>query len=168
MAKRKTKEPERHDISLDGNTASWSLNLEGAINGLYTGTFKFRCFLTPSQQIAADREKREMIGDVNPLLVPSHLDFAAYALAQLKYRVISAPPFWTSTIQETNLAGDLPDENIITAVLDAAVGAEIKYRNHLERRKTDAIERAKKAAEKMFKDQREEDESESEESTDLP
>ena len=156
----------RQDISIEGSIATWEMRLEGEIQGTYTGTFRFRCFLTPTQRLAAGREYRELLGN-NPQLALPHEDNLAFSLSQLKYRILSAPPFWTSTIQQNSVAGDLPDENIIDAVLDAAVASELKYKAQLKQRKIDAIERAKKAAERMLQRRDEEDhEGESTEASD--
>jgi hypothetical protein len=140
----------RQDIQIDGSTATWEMRLEGEIQGTYTGTFKFRCFLTPTQRLAAGREHRELLGN-NPTLATEHDDNLAFSLSQLKHRIISAPPFWTSTMQANGMAGDLPDENVIDSVLEAAIAAELKYKAQLKQRKLDALDRAKKAAEEMLK-----------------
>lgn len=152
---------ERSDIILEGNTAKWDLKVDGDINGTYTGEFRFRCFLTPLQQISANREYREMLG-ANMTMAPEHESFLAYCLTQLKYRVISSPPFWGSS----SVPGDVPDDNVLLAVLDAAISSETKFRGQIKKRKEEAIEKAKKAAERHFK-QKDEDDldgSESEES----
>jgi len=140
---------DRSDITIDNSTATWTINAVGDINGTYVGTFKFKCYLDPMEQIRANRDYREMIG-ANPLGVPEHESFLAYALTQLKYRVISAPPFWHST---QSVGGNIPDENIISEVLNAAVDSEVIYRARLKKRREEALEKAKKAAEKMLKEQ---------------
>lgn len=130
----------RSDIIIEGNIASWDINALGDVYGTYVGTFKFRCYLTPTQQIAANREYRELIGP-NPLHVPEHESFLAYALTQLKHRIISAPPFWASG--NGGMPGDIPDENVLTAVLSAAIDSEAKYRSILKKRTESAINRSK-------------------------
>lgn len=142
------------NIIIEGNTGVWEMKLDGDIQGTFTGIFRFRCYLTPSQKIAADREMRELIG-VNPTVANEHESYLAFALTQLKQRIISAPPFWTSTLQTSGISGDLPDENIIIAVLDASLGAESKYKGQLKQKKVDAIEKVKKAAEKILRTQEE-------------
>jgi hypothetical protein len=139
---------DRADLIVEGNTATWDMRLEGDINGMYAGAFRFKCYLSPLQQIAANREFREIMGP-NPTFASEHESFLAYALTQLKYRIISAPPFWASQNPAT-LSGDLADENIISAVLDAALGAEIKYKSQLKKKKLDAVARAKAATEKRM------------------
>src|ERR1035441_601612 len=119
-------------IFIEGTEATWRINEEGPINGKYIGAFKFRCFLTPTQRIAANREYRELLGG-NPTLTPEHEDSLAYALTQLKYRVISYPPFWEG--EDKPILGDIADTNIISLVLDAAVAAEMKYRKQLDEKR---------------------------------
>lgn len=147
----------RADITIEGHQAKFNLAAHGAINGTYAGEFTFRCFLSPTQQIAANRMYREMLG-TNPTLAGEHETFLAYALSQLKYRVLSAPPFWTATEQINGIAGDILDEEIITQVLDAAVHAQLKYKHELEKKKMELIERARQQAEKILNNQEDDEE----------
>lgn len=165
LTKQEESSLERNDIIIEGNTATWDMRLEGNINGTYSGAFRFKCYISPLQQIAADRERRELLGP-QPFAAGEHESLLAYALTQLKYRIISAPPFWESQNPAT-LSGDIADENVITAVLDAALGAEMKYKSQLKKKKLDAISRAKSATEKLMADEEaneDEDESEDQES----
>ena len=148
----------RSDLVIEGNTATWEMKIDGDIHGTYRGAFRFKCYLSPLQQIAADRERRELLG-ANPFSAGEHESFLAYALTQLKYRIVSAPPFWASSNPAT-LAGDIADENVIAAVLDAALGSEMKYKTQLKKKKLDAIARAKPAVEKMMTDEDDENDSE--------
>lgn len=148
-------EIERSDIIIEGNTATWEISLQGDVSGTYTGKFRFKCILSPTHKIAANREYRELLGN-NPTLTPEYESNLAYALTQLKYRVLEAPPFWSATQNSTGYAGDIADTNVIMAVLDAAVEAEIKYKRLLKKRTEDSLERAKKAAERLLQQQDEE------------
>lgn len=156
---------QRTDITIQGTQASWQIQAEGLINGLYTGLFTFRCFLTPTQVIAANRERREILGanhngaeDIDSEL--------AFCLTQLRQRILTAPPFWTTPAQTSGMPGDIPDIEIIFEVLNAAMDAEKMYQEQTAQRKRDAAERAKKAAERFLKQQAsetsEEDENEAE------
>lgn len=151
------KEVQRTDIIIEGSTARWEISLEGDIQGLYTGSFRFRCFLSPTQHLAASREYRHLLGD-NPTLVLTYDDNLAYALSQLKYRVIEAPPFWNSTVQTNGMPGDIPDAKVLDAILQAAVDAELLYRAQLKKKKAEALDKAKKAAERILSTQDEEPE----------
>lgn len=152
---------DRTDIILEGSTAVWEMRMEGEYSGTYAGTFRFRTFLTPTQKIAANREFREVLG-INPLMADKHESMLAFALTQLRHRIISAPPFWNSTLDTSSMAGDIPDENVIQEVLNASFDAENKYRKYLAEKKLDGIDRAKRAAEKIIAGQEEEDARDSE------
>lgn len=151
------------EIVIEGSTASWDLRAEGPIEGTYAGKFRFKCYLTPSQEIAANREYRELLG-ANPLQAPEHVSFLAYALTQLKHRIVSAPPFWDAT-KEDSISGDVADHEIISKVLDAAIAAEEKYRKSLVDRKKEALEKAKAEVQRIMDRERQEsiDDDESEE-----
>lgn len=151
----------RSDIMIEGNTATWSFRLDGDIHGTYSGTFRFRCYLSPLQRIAADRERRELLGN-HPEYASEHESFLAYSLTQLKYRIITAPPFWSSQ-NPGPMGGDIADENIINAVIDAAVGAEIKYREQLKKRKDDALNRGIASVDEAMKGDDDEPEEKDEE-----
>ena len=156
----------RSDITLEGNKATWTIKSLGDINGLYLGTFVFKTYLNPMEQIRANRDFRELMGP-NPSSAPEHESFLAYALTQLKHRIISAPPFWNSARFE-NMEGNIPDEGVITDILGAATDAEVLYRKQLKKMKKDSITMARQAAEEMIKRKEEEtlDEEEDEEGED--
>jgi hypothetical protein len=145
----------RDDIKIEGDRATWEISAVGNIKGTYLGTFVFRCFLTPLQQIAAGREERALIGE-NFAFAPDHEKFLAYALTQLKYRIVSSPPFWASANPNGNMSGDLPDPEIVSLVLGSAIDAEVKYKNEIKYRKEAAIERAKAANDAIIAANREE------------
>jgi hypothetical protein len=137
------------NISIDNNIAIWDMKIDGDIAGTYTGIFKFRCFLSPTQLISAGKEYRNMLGE-HHITAPEYEANLAYALTQLKYRVISAPPFWSSTLQNSILEGDIADVNVILAVLDAAMESEFLYREELKTKKEKALEVSKKIAESLL------------------
>jgi hypothetical protein len=144
---------ERSDIKVENGLAMWEINRDGDISGLYRGMFTFRCYLDPISMIKANREYRDLIGP-NYISAPEHETFLAYALTQLKYRVVKGPPFWSSTVEGSGFSGNIPDENIISEVLNAALDSEILYRKQLKDRKDTALDKAKKAAEAMLAEQR--------------
>lgn len=147
---------ERSDIIIEGHTATWDMRIDGDIHGTYMGAFRFKCYLSPLHQIAADRERRELLG-AQPFAAGEHESLLAYALTQLKYRIISSPPFWASA-NPASMSGDIADENVITAVLDAALGAEIKYKAQLKKKKLYAINKAKISIEKAMNEVESEEE----------
>lgn len=151
MAKAKAK---RTDISINEGdaTATWSMTAHGELQGTYMGQFKFRCYLSPIDRLAAGREYRELIG-AHPELATENEKFLAYSMSQLKYRILASPPFWT----QNEVAGNIPDEKVITAVLDAAFDAEVMFKDSRKKSTKQSIARATKAAEKIVNQQVEED-----------
>jgi hypothetical protein len=152
------------DIQLVGPVAVWEMHANGIVSGTYTGTFKFRCYLTPLQKIAAGREQRALLGESRAWVETpdyEHEAWLSYALTQLKHRIISAPPFWTSAGVSKSHDGDIPDENVLETVLDAAIRSELKYKKHLKQLKDDALVKANigaKAVEEKIKESKDDGE----------
>jgi hypothetical protein len=140
----------RKDISIEGNVATWNISAHGEILGLYAGAFKFKCFLTPIEKLAAGRLYRELLG-TNATLALNHEDSLAFTLSQLKYRVVSGPPFWDSSLSNEGIS-QVPDENVLDIILEAALASEFKYIAMLRKKKDDVVEQAKQAAEKMLQE----------------
>lgn len=149
------------DIQLNGSIATWELNTEGKILGTYSGTFKFRCFLTPLQLIAVGREQRALLGESKAWVETvdyEHESFLAYALIQLKYRIIESPPFWKSSGVNKTHDGDIPDQEVLEKILDAAIRSELKYKDDLKKRKEKAIQAANEGVKYHKENQKKEDE----------
>lgn len=139
-----------NDIVLDGSTATWRMPLtNGDLGGSYTGTFQFRTFLDPLKTLQAGREYRELLGSLAIQATDSegHL---AFALTQLKHRVIKAPPFWTTTLQESGIEGNVGDLNIISLVLDAAIRSETLYKEKIAKEREAVLERSIKVGEDLL------------------
>jgi len=137
------------EIVLEGSIATWTmLPLQGDLGGTYLGSFKFRCFLNPLQQLQAGREYRELLGS-NPAFASDTELQLAFAISQLKQRVIKAPPFWTSSAQEAGVVGNIGDLNIIGAVLDAAMLAEEMYKKKIKEERDKILDKAIKAGEEL-------------------
>lgn len=130
------------DIFIQNDHATWNMVHLGALGGRYEGTFKFSCFLSPMQVISADKDYRDLLGN-NPTLASSLADNLAYALSQLKYRVLEAPPFWNDGSRFPG--SSVKDIDVIDLVLEASIVAEIKYREELSKRHEDAIVKLKTA-----------------------
>lgn len=139
----------RNDLSIEGNVCTWNIATHGDIQGLYTGNFKFKCYLTPSEKLAAGRAYRELLGS-NAALAFKSEDNLAFALSQLRYRIISAPPFWNSAIGVDGQGGDIPDEKVLDAILEAAMSSELKYIAQLQNKKEQIIKKTKESAEKLL------------------
>lgn len=145
------------DITINGNIATWSLPPTiGDLGGTYTGTFTFRTFLSPLQQLQAGREYRELLGSLGSQASVNEINLS-FALVQLKHTVISAPPFWTSTLQESGMQGNIGDLNVIFLVLDASARAEETFKDRILKEREEALDRSIKAAEALLQKQASED-----------
>lgn len=145
MSEEEKEDHNYEDLILNGGVSTWELRMEGNISGTYSGIFKFRCYLTPLQRIAAGKEQRTLLGESRAWVdTPDyeHEAWLAYLITQLKYRIISAPPFWATAGVNKTHEGDIPDENVLEKILDAAVRSELKYRTQLKKSKEGAINRA--------------------------
>ncbi len=141
------------DILLDSQgIASWEINMTGPIGGTYQGLFQFRTVLSPIQQIEADRDYRELLG-TNASFVATHIDNLSYTLAQLRQRVVKAPPFWDDGASRFK-GSHIRDEEIIQAVYEASVLAETKYRAQIKEKHKASIDRLKAAIERQEEEER--------------
>lgn len=128
------------DLTIDGSTAIWKIpNLQGDLGGTYTGSFVFRCYLDPLSQIQAGKEYRSLLGDQFMQAHPAESDLA-FALTQLKQRILSSPPFWSSTLQTSGMPGNVGDLNVIAAVLNAAMRAESLFKDKVQKERDDVLE----------------------------
>jgi hypothetical protein len=144
---------DNNDISIEGNIATWRMSpMEGEIGGTYTGTFTFRCFLDPIRQLQAGREYREFLGS-HAIGASEFEGRIAFSLSQLKHRVITAPPFWTSTQQDSGMNGNIGDINIIFWVLDAAIRSEELYKDRMLKEREEILNRTIKKTEQTIKEE---------------
>jgi len=140
------------DITLENDVGVWNLIHHGGIAGSYLGQFKFRCFLTPMQTIEADKDFRDLLGP-NASFAASNVENTAYALAQLRQRIVSAPPFWTEGAGRYG-GGGIKDQDVLEFVLEAAVVAEVKFRKELAVRHEAALDGIKKLMEKRREEEK--------------
>jgi len=146
------------DLIIEGSLATWNMgNIRGDLGGTYTGTFQFRCYMTPVQQIAANRKYRDMLGP-NAVLASEHDGYLAYALTQLEKRIVKAPPFWHTPLQNGEMAGSIPDKNVILIILDAAVMAETLYKERMLKDRDTILKKTIAKTEEMLQTESGEDE----------
>lgn len=139
------------DITIEGSEAVWVMpRTDGELGGTYTGVFRFRCFLDPLKELQAGREYRELLGTFATQATDTESKLA-WALSQLKHRIIKAPPFWTSTLQDSGYAGNIGDMGILTLVTDAAFRAEVLFKAKIQKEHNEALELAIKISEEKLK-----------------
>lgn len=129
------------ELNIENATATYNLNIVGDIHRqTYLGTFKFKCILSPLEHIDADKLYRRLLGE-HALTASDRARNHAFALAQLKYRILEYPPFWEHKILN---GGSVEDPNVIIDVFNHAIDAEEKYMKAKE-------EEAKKIQENLTK-----------------
>jgi uncharacterized coiled-coil protein SlyX len=114
-------------MEITDSLAKFTVNTIGdSTKETYMGTFKVKCLLTPVDHISSDRLYRELLGN-NPILASEKAQNLAFALSQLKFRVVEYPPFWTDPESPNLPGGHIVDQNVIVEVLNQAIDAEDKY-----------------------------------------
>lgn len=141
------------DIIFDGSVATWRMpRIEGTKGGTYTGSFQFKCYLDPLSSLAAGKEYRELLGSQSMHASNAESDLA-FALTQLKYRILKAPPFWTSTLQESGIQGNIGDLNVIAAVFDAAMESEALFEFNIQKERDSVLSTTIAKGEQMLEKQ---------------
>jgi hypothetical protein len=136
-----------NNITIEGSTATWIMpRLEGDNGGSYVGTFVFNCYLRPMDQLKAGRDFRELLGNFANQATETEIKLAL-ALSQLKYKIIKAPVFWNATLEESGIAGNIGDLNVIAAVSNASILAEEMYIDKIEKERNDLLDKSIKLAE---------------------
>jgi hypothetical protein len=121
------------EIQIDYNTgtAEFFVNLEAAADkSTYKGHFKVKCVLSPLDYIQSDATYRELLGKTNPQLADAYVSQLAYALSQLKYRIISNPSWFDNDVN--GIKGSGVDDKILLFILDKTIEAEEQYRKGVE------------------------------------
>lgn len=161
------KTEESLQINLNDATASFRLIGEVGLvtRTLYEGTFVVRAVIDPSRELAMGRLYRQLLGS-QPQHATDRESNLAFALSQLQFRVIKAPPWWDATPGQ-EVRGAVLDDNIILKVLDMAIQADDQYRKQIQedskelfnnlKLKIETMEKAEQSENK--KDQVEPDES---------
>ncbi len=138
------------DITINGSVATWNLPpTQGEVLGTYSGNFEFRCYLTPSQMLEAGREFRALLGNFAHQASETESNIA-FAIAQLRFRIIKGPPFWESTKQNSSYAGDIPDLNILALILDRAIESENLFKINIQKERDLILERTIQAGEALL------------------
>jgi hypothetical protein len=133
------------EINIEEGTAVFHINETGNVTRqTYMGTFKVHCILSPLDFVEADKMYREMLGATNPADAHEHARSIAFALSQLKYRIIEEAPFW----ENRRLGGShIKDDNIIITILNNAIEAEEKFREAKVKEAEEIQQRLQKAIE---------------------
>lgn len=117
-------------MTIKDGIATFQMNETGEItNETYRGTFQVKCLLSPIGYMDADKLYRQLLGD-HIAFASERARNAAFALSQLKYRIIRFPPFWGNPQLP---GGQIEDDNIVQYVFEESIKAEEKYREQKQK-----------------------------------
>lgn len=96
----------------------------GEVTGeTFTGKFIFRTRLSHKERMLIDIARRQLLGPQPEGAVPAPRAMqTAQIFANLQYRIVDAPSWWNNANNGTELA----DDDVVSAVYDAAIGEEAK------------------------------------------
>lgn len=113
----------------EGSVAEFDFHSIGErTNTTYMGVFKVKTILSPLDLLKADRLYRELIGSVNPHMASSKAQDYAFALSQLKVRMLESPDFY----KNKELDGAHLDSNVLIEIINLAIEAEAEYKEQIE------------------------------------
>jgi hypothetical protein len=112
-------------IDTEKEQATFTIDAIGSFDKKrYVAGFVVKAFLNPIDRLSADKFRRELLGP-NPESAGEEEKTMAFALSQLKYRIIEAAPFW---FKGSDIGGAaLKNDNIIYHVFNLATKAEEEY-----------------------------------------
>lgn len=93
-------------------------------NETYLGEFCVKTILSPLDYLKVDRLYRELLGSVNPHLASKEAQNYAFALSQLRQRIVEAPAFF----KNKELDGGHLDSNVLVDIINKAIDAEEEYK----------------------------------------
>jgi len=117
------------DFRFDGSVAEFDYHDVGdRTNTTYMGVFRVKTIVSPMDMIRADRLYRELIGSVNPHMASKETQNFAFALSQLKVRILEAPDFY----KNSDLDGSHLDSNILIDIINKSIDAEEEYKKQID------------------------------------
>ena len=117
------------DFRFDGSVAEFDYHGVGdRTNTTYMGVFRVKTIVSPMDMIRADRLYRELIGSVNPHMASKETQNFAFALSQLKVRILEAPDFY----KNSDLDGSHLDSNILIDIINKSIDAEEEYKKQID------------------------------------
>jgi len=117
-------------VNSDG-TAKFSINIVGTTTmQTYFGNFKCKCSLNAIEYIKSNKEFIEEVGSSSNFGEPEEI---AFALIQLKYRLLNWAPFWAIGDSVNINGGHLKDYNVITHVFNICMKAEEEYKDMMKK-----------------------------------
>lgn len=116
------------DFRFDGSVAEFDYQGIGDLTNItYMGVFRCKTVISPLDHIKADRLYRELLGSVNPHLASKETQNYAFALSQLKVRLLEFPDFY----RNKELDGAHLDSNVLIDLINKAIDAQEEYKKEL-------------------------------------
>lgn len=133
----------KFEIDYYMGTATFFVDVEASSNkSSYKGQFKVKCILSPLEYINADANYRELLGKTNPQYASDYVSQLAYALSQLRFRIMECPSWY-------NKQGDgVRDDKVLLDIFDKAVECEQQYREGIVKRFKSAQESVRSAVDR--------------------
>jgi hypothetical protein len=112
-------------MRIEDNIGIYQINiLDDESNESYVGEFRVKCILSPLDLLAIDRDYRELLGPINPIMASGDANNIAFALSQLKHRILAYPPFWKGDSWD---GGHLP-KKVLYSILDHSIEVQDKFK----------------------------------------
>lgn len=129
------------DFRFEGSKAFFDFHSVGdRTNTTFMGEFCVKCVMSPLDHLKADKLYRELLGSVNAHLASQDAKNYAFALSQLKQRVLESPDFF----KNRELDGGHLDSNVLIGLVNQAIEAEEEYKDQQD-------EKTKKVQEMLAK-----------------
>jgi hypothetical protein len=119
------------------------------------GPFRVKGSLSPYDELASGRDMRQLLG-AEAVSATDHEVNLAYALSQLRHRIVESPSFWLEASRESFGGAEL-DHNIILKVLNMAIEAEVTSRKNLRNEAKRRLKDMEASLEKYDKEEEKED-----------
>jgi len=110
-------------MKINENIAEFKIDVIGEQTAqTYLGEFKTKCILSVGDEIEADKHYRNLLGE-NLIYATQDVKELAFALAQLKVRVIESPFFWG----ELKEGHESEDRNLVFEVLNKSIEGQAQF-----------------------------------------
>ena len=112
------------DFRFEGSKAYFDFSGIGEKSNItFMGEFCVKTILSPIDHLKSDQLYRELIGPINPHLASQESKNFAFALSQLKQRILEAPDFF----KNKEIDGGHLDANILIEIINLSIDAETAF-----------------------------------------
>ena len=131
-------------MRIEDNVGIFTISeLDNETNETFIGEFRVKVILSPLDILSVDRDYRELIGAINPIMASNEANNIAFALSQLRHRILAYPSFWKGDGYD---GGHLPTK-VLYKILDDSIACQDKFKKD----KQDELEKIRKNLTKQVK-----------------